>query len=197
MSTSYLLLHGLGGSGSEHWQTWLCQQLIERGHRVYYPRFSDQDAPSREIWLRELDELMSSIPQDEELIVLTHSLGCILWLHYAADHPVRHVRQTVMVCPPSADTGLEEISNFFPLAQNIQLSAAAKDTVIIMSSSDEFCSPEQALVYQQLEVTVLLLPNMGHINTASGHGPWPLILDIALTGTIPLQQLMTSPARQR
>ena len=65
MSTSYLLLHGLGGSGPEHWQTWLSTQLVERGQRVYYPQFPDHDEPSLAIWLQELSELMDAIPQDE------------------------------------------------------------------------------------------------------------------------------------
>ncbi|WP_052723816.1 RBBP9/YdeN family alpha/beta hydrolase [Paenibacillus wulumuqiensis] len=195
MSTSYLLLHGLGGSGPEHWQTWLCQQLIERGHRVYYPRFPDHDLPSKEVWLGELNELMASIPQEEELIVLTHSLGCLLWLHYAANESVRRVRQAVLVCPPAADTTLEEISSFFPLPPAEQITLAAEDALIIQSSNDEYCSPVQTLFYQQLGVPVLLLPHMGHINTASGHGPWPLILELALTGAVPVQQMLASPAR--
>ncbi|MEW4368793.1 RBBP9/YdeN family alpha/beta hydrolase [Paenibacillus kandeliae] len=185
MSTSYLLLHGLGGSGPEHWQTWLSAQLTERGERVYYPQFPNHDEPSLAIWLQELSELMDAIPQDEELIVITHSLGCILWFHYAATLPTRRVKQAIIVAPPSAQIQLPEIQEFFPPPHPERLKLAADATLIVQSSNDPFCELSNTLFYAEIGVPSIMLPDMGHINTASGHGPWPFILHLALTGTIP------------
>jgi len=38
---AFLILHGLEGSGSEHWQTWLAGRLRERGLEVAYPDLPD------------------------------------------------------------------------------------------------------------------------------------------------------------
>jgi len=38
---AFLILHGLEGSGPEHWQTWLAGRLRERGLEVAYPSLPD------------------------------------------------------------------------------------------------------------------------------------------------------------
>ena len=52
VSRSYLILHGLGGSGPGHWQTWLAARLRADSERVAYPDLPDPDLPSLHAELR-------------------------------------------------------------------------------------------------------------------------------------------------
>lgn len=183
MSGSFLILHGLGGSGPDHWQTWLYGELAHSGEQVYYPDLPDPDQPDKDVWLKKLAETLAAIPQDEELTVIAHSLGVILWFHYAADNPGRRPQRAILVCPPSPGTELAEVSTFFPLPDGLsQVAAAAGKTLIVQSSNDPYCTLTDSLAYQSLGVPHLTLPDMGHINVASGHGPWKWILDVCRNG---------------
>ncbi len=51
---AFLLVHGLAGSGPEHWQTWLAGRLCARGLDVSYPSLPDADSPRLERWLEAL-----------------------------------------------------------------------------------------------------------------------------------------------
>src|ERR671936_218582 len=91
--SSFLILHGWQGSGPEHWQTWLAGRLLSRGERVSYPE----------------------LPDPGELVVLCHSMACILWLHHArrAEAPVERV---LLVAPPSPSADTPGVEGFFPLS---------------------------------------------------------------------------------
>jgi predicted alpha/beta hydrolase family esterase len=47
-------------------------------------------------------------------------------------------------------------------------------TIVVASTDDPFVTVSQAQAYAQAWGSrFVLLENAGHINTASGHGPWP------------------------
>jgi uncharacterized protein len=184
MNRSFLILHGLGGSGPAHWQTWLVKELVQQGEKVYYPELPEQDQPDKGEWLKSLDSVMAGIPEEEELTVIAHSLACILWFHYASAAPVRRVKRVILVCPPSIRTDLKQVASFFPLPEELtRIGEASERTLIVQSSDDIYCPLEDIVYYQNLGVPHLTLPRMGHINVDSGHGPWPWILDLALSGS--------------
>ena len=79
--SAFLILHGLEGSGPDHWQTWLAGRLRERGERVSYPHLPDPFDPHPADWDRALDEELSLL---DAPVVLCHSLACLLWLRRAA-----------------------------------------------------------------------------------------------------------------
>ena len=82
MATRYfLILHGLGGSGPGHWQTWLAARLRADNERVAYPDLPDADLPSLAAWRAALDGELAALPAGETIVVC-HSLGCLLWLHH-------------------------------------------------------------------------------------------------------------------
>jgi predicted alpha/beta hydrolase family esterase len=179
---SFLIIHGLGGSGPDHWQSWLAQELVKRNYDVCYPTFSKFNSPNKQAWLEELNEAIETIPADSQLTVITHSLGCLLWLHYAASHPKRIAKQAILVAPPSPVKVLTEAKSFFPvqLFDNL-LNKAAESTLFVHSSNDPYCSLEDAQNYLNFSHPSIILPNAGHINTNSGHGKWPWILEQCLT----------------
>ena len=80
---SFLLLHGTGGSGPGHWQSFLAQTLRSSGANVYYPDLPSKDSPDLTEWRRELDSTLASAGDHSKLTVVCHSLGCALWMHHA------------------------------------------------------------------------------------------------------------------
>ncbi|MEH7108774.1 RBBP9/YdeN family alpha/beta hydrolase [Bacillus sp. JJ1764] len=178
---SFLIIHGLGGSGAEHWQTWLAGALRESGYHVSYPTFPDFDTPFLYDWLEELEFAVKSIPEGNQLTVVTHSLGCLLWSHYAAKQNERIAHQAILVAPPSPSKVIPVAKSFYPVPLNqYDLSKAAENTIFVHSSNDPYCSLEDAKAFINLGLPSKILPNAGHINIQSGHGKWQWILEKCL-----------------
>lgn len=182
---SFLILHGLGGSGPTHWQAWLYQELLKRGEKAYFPDFPDKDHPDKAAWLERLNSIFLKIPKEEEIIVVAHSLACINWFHYAASGLTRSIKKVILVAPPSAFLEHEPIKAFLNLPDNKEdIAKAAEKTLLILSSNDPYCSAQDAPQYLDLGIPCIILPNMGHINVDSGFGPWPWMLDLCLNERI-------------
>src|SRR4051812_42626437 len=79
-----LLVHGHTGAGPRHWQSWLAGELAHVGGVVDVPQFTEPDHPDLEVWLAELTHHLEAAPAAAERVVLAHSCGAVLWLHYAA-----------------------------------------------------------------------------------------------------------------
>jgi len=186
---SFLLIHGLGGSGPDHWQSWLAQELLERNYHVCYPTFSHSDSPNKEVWLEELSSAIATIPENHSLTVITHSLGCLLWLHYAALQNKKAANQVILVAPPSPTNTLSVASSFFPVPlRGNHLCQAAEKTLIVQSTNDPYCPIEEGVCYLRLGAPAIYFPNFGHINTHSGHGKWPWILDLCVNKEVRMKE---------
>ena len=187
MNKSFLILYGIGGSGTSHWQSWLHKELVNRGKKSYFPDFPDKDQPNKEIWLSHLTSLLDAIPENEEVTVVAHSLASIMWFHYATSFPKRKVKRAILVSPPSPFLEYPPVMTFFPIPENMgEVVSGAEKTLFVLSSTDPYCTLEDATKYMGLEIPFIILPKMGHINVESGHGPWEWILDICLNEKVAL-----------
>src|SRR6185295_10450351 len=65
---SFLILHGLEGSGPGHWQTWLAARLRADGERVAYPDLPDADMPSLHAWRETLTGELDALPDGESVL---------------------------------------------------------------------------------------------------------------------------------
>ncbi len=131
--------------------------------------------------MQELSTCFEKIPPENEIIVLTHSLGSILWLHYATTHPNQKVSQVILVAPPSPTQILPDAHTFFPVPLNQQqLESVADRTWVVISTDDPYCSIDDSTLYLKLGFPTIAFPKSGHLNTASGHGEWPWILHTCL-----------------
>lgn len=178
---SFLIIHGLGGSGPDHWQSWLAEKLKQNGYHVVYPTFSNVDHPNKDVWLCELASSIESIPEHHKMIVITHSLGGILWQHFAASHHKKIANRVILVAPPAPTIVIPSASTFFPvpLSRN-NLMRVADETIFIQSTNDPYCQPEEAQHYLQFNLPTFTLQNMGHINVQSGYGKWPWMLNLCI-----------------
>lgn len=173
---AFLLIHGLEGSGPEHWQSWLAQRLSARGLDVAYPSLPDADSPRIERWLDALDTELARLPA-AETTVLCHSLGSLLWLHHAARHPSLQVARALLVAPPQPDHEDTASTGFRPTPLDRDgVAAAARETQLICSTNDPWCPLETSRrIGEATGVPIEWIENAGHINTDAGFGPWPAV----------------------
>jgi predicted alpha/beta hydrolase family esterase len=173
---SFLILHGWGGSGPEHWQTWLAERLRAAGATVHYPLLPDPDDPLLDRWLAALRTELAAMAG--ERVVICHSLAVLLWLHYAQHGDAGSVDRLLLVSPPGPSANNPQIASFFPPPLDAAaLQRSARAMLLVCSAADPFC-PERAehLYGQPLGIeTQVLPPEVRHINVAAGYGPWPWV----------------------
>jgi predicted alpha/beta hydrolase family esterase len=175
VNETVLIVHGLGGSGPDHWQTWLWQRLFERGVDVSYLDLPDPDEPKLGAWLSVLEEELTRLGPDG-LVVACHSLGAVIWLHLAARSDRRLAERVVLVAPPSAGAGVVEIAEFVPAPLDAEAVArAAGSTRIVCADTGDPYRPEGPELWAPLRVPIDVIEGGGHLNTDAGYGEWPAV----------------------
>ena len=182
-SRSFLILHGLQGSGPGHWQTWLAARLRADGERVAYPDLPDADLPSlargaacsRASWPPCRPARRSS-----SAIRCRACCGCTTWPRAA-----RRPTALLLVAPPSESAGVPEIAAFFP----VPLPALADGARLVCSDNDPYCPEGAATLYgEPLGIPADVLPGAGHLNPEAGYGPWPAVEAWCLDGDRPITE---------
>jgi uncharacterized protein len=165
---SVLLIPGLSNSGPEHWQS-LWQAKHPEYHRVQQ---AEWETPCCEDWVQTLHVC---ILQSESPVVLAgHSLACTTIAHYAAKHADAEGRVVAaFLAAPSdveAPTYPPGSTGFDP----VPLRKLPFRSVVVASTDDPYVTLERAEFFASSWGSRLIkVASAGHINTASGHGPWP------------------------
>ena len=169
MPNTFLLLYGWMGNSESHWQTWLASELAEAGQEVFYPEFPNPDHPKLEEWMETLEEVMEGL-DPKNLIVLGHSLGNTLWMHYLKKHPKIRIKKGYLVAPPLNPCD-PAIDNFFPVPKiTIQ---NPEDYLIIHSDNDPYIPKEDfEVLKKELNLPAKLIQSAGHLNPKAGYGKW-------------------------
>ena len=174
-----VVVPGWNGSGAGHWQTWLEEQLRGAGRETRRPAFADLDHPDLPGWLAALRAALADLPADGYDVV-AHSLGAVLWLHHVAD-PGSSPRaaRVLLVSPPSPATDLAEVAAFFPPPMDIDTVRRGADGTVLVAGDDDPYLPEGvgATYGLPLRIATTVIPGGGHLNTESGFGEWPAVLD--------------------
>jgi predicted alpha/beta hydrolase family esterase len=171
--TRVLILHGLDGSGPDHWQRWLQQQLERAGHDVVFPDLPNASDPKKDEWLAALEPL-----RGREDTVVCHSLACCLWLHHRSRGGAQ-AKRTLLVAPPCRDD-VPEIADFFPVPVEPGLVPEAE---LWVSDNDPYCPSGGVSTFAvPLRIAYDVSEGMGHLNPDVGLGPWPRVLDWVLQG---------------
>ncbi len=166
MKCDVLILAGLWNSGPEHWQTqW----------QARYPAWTkaehrDWNCPEREEWVAELDAAIAACKGAP--ILVAHSLGCMLVAHWAASRSPLKVSGAFLVAPSDVEASSypAPVNGFAP----IPLAPLPFPSVVVASTDDPYVSNERAAAFAQAWGSrVVKIGDAGHINGASGHGPWP------------------------
>src|SRR4051812_15196528 len=171
LSRSFLILHGLEGSGPDHWQTWLARELRDRGERVSYPDLPDPFDPKPDEWRAALQPELAAL--EGERIVLCHSLGCLLWLLNARDGATDVADRVLLVAPPKTSE-VEPVVRFQPDGVTAaDLARAAGQTLMLWSEPDSYCPQTAPVAFPGIFENTKHIPDSGHLNSDAGYGPWP------------------------
>ena len=160
-----LIVPGYQNSGPGHWQS-LWEAGLRDARRVEMPSW---DFPRKVDWVETLDEAIAACP--EPPLLVGHSLGCLAIAHWAGSHD-REVRGALLAAPndPERPEAPEATRSFAPLPRR-RLPFPA---ILAASADDPFMDPARA---RQLAADwgarFVELGPCGHLNLASGHGPWP------------------------
>lgn len=170
-----LIVPGWSNSGPDHWQSrW--ERNLKTARRVEQ---ADWNAPDRASWVA---RIVAEVERSTRPALLVgHSLGVSAVLHAAPLLSAARVAGAFLVAPSDLDAladwprddgqAWEAIVASFAPMPVARLPFPAR---VIASSDDVFCSIERAHALGALwGADVSILAKAGHINTASGHGPWP------------------------
>lgn len=159
----FIIVPGWRNSGPGHWQS-LWAGRLDDAVRVQQ---DDWITPSRQAWVASIARTI--LLQDEPVVIVAHSLGCIATTHLPADAAAR-IQGALLVAP--ADPERRSIlSDFAPVPAR----KLPYRSVLVASSNDPYCPVRLAGAYARAWGSEFVrIQNGGHINIESGHGEWPL-----------------------
>jgi uncharacterized protein len=161
-----LVVPGLGGSGDQHWQTHL-QRTFPEATRVHQ---EDWDKPDLKKWLERLARAVETRPG---AVLVAHSLGCPLVAHLAARQPDLPVAAALLVAPADVDSARHTPSQTRGFAPIPRLPLPFQSAVVA-STNDPFIEFDRARdLAKAWGAEFIDIGPCGHINVASGFGPWP------------------------
>ena len=165
-ASNILLLPGWQNSGPDHWQS-----LWEARHG--YPRVEQHDwmRPLRGDWSARLEETV--VDADGPVVLVAHSLGCILTAWWAAHSPNAHrVQGALLVAPGDVERPdlAAQIHGWSPIARQPLPFPAVR----VGSRNDPYCSYERAEgLGEAWGARFVDGGARGHINAESGLADWP------------------------
>lgn len=169
MHVPVLLIPGLWNSGPQHWQThWEAKHPEWR--RVQQRDFNRAD---RDEWVRTLQDAVAS--QASPAVLVAHSLGCALvaqWAQWAQDTGGAGAAGAFLVGPSDVEAPhYPEEGRSFSVVPRVRLPFPS---IVVASNNDYFVSLERARTFADAWGSRFVdIGPAGHINAASGYGPWP------------------------
>jgi len=165
--TDILIIPGWSGSGPDHWQSrWVAKlttaRLVEQ---------DDWYKPSRHLWAERIVQAVRA--STRPVVLVAHSAGVSAVAHAAEHLHPGDVAGAFLVAPASerakgAIPGMG--ADFIPHRREV----LPFRSVLIASNNDPYCTPEEARELAQAWGSELVdAGESGHINSESGHGPWP------------------------
>lgn len=157
-----LLVPGLDGSPAAHWQQWWA--ATEASSLMV--DLSDPARPDPQRWQAELAGMILRHPG---AVLVGHSLGAVLISRVLTAWPQLDVRAALLVAP-AEPMGRDRIESFAPLRE-VALHVPA---MVVASRNDPWMGFGRARQLAQVWQADLIDAGFaGHINVASGFGPWP------------------------
>ncbi|MFF3409236.1 RBBP9/YdeN family alpha/beta hydrolase [Streptomyces sp. NPDC002742] len=184
-----VIVPGLRDHVPDHWQTLLADRLTEAGRTVRTVPPLTEDALNRDARVAALDKVVSEI--EGPVVLVAHSAGVITTVHWAQGSTAQ-VRGALLATPPDFETPLPD---GYPrpevLAENgwtpVPRTPLPFPSIVAVSSNDPLGTVERVTELARDWGSALVdLGEVGHLNPASGHGPWPraeeLLREIEETG---------------
>ena len=141
-----LLLPGWRNSDNDHWQSrWEIRYGYERIQQ------HDWQRPLRGDWTTRLQETVSE--SDRPVVLVAHSLGCILVAWWAVHSPpasIRKVRGALLVAP--GDVERDSLSETLIGWKPVLLKHLPFPSVLVGSRDDPYCHFDRAQIFAQASI---------------------------------------------
>ena len=163
-----LLLPGWLNSGPAHWQS--------QWERAFgYQRVDQHDwtRPLRGDWVARLQEVVLAQEPQTGIVLVAHSLGCLLAAAWAAASPcARRVKAALLVAP--CDPRREDLAARLASWSPVVLQRLPFPSALLGSRNDPYCGFETAQMFADAWGSQWQdCGPAGHINADSGLGLWP------------------------
>jgi len=162
-----LIVSGLHGSGADHWQSRWAEKLSS-ARKIEQANWS---RPNLNEWVATLHNEIENCQRP--VLLIGHSLGVPTIAHTLARHGTHNIIGAFLVAPPS-ETAAKIIEAIDPAFSPYPLIKFPFPTVLIASLNDPFSTYEEAsALADRWGAQLSNAGEAGHINSESGHGPWP------------------------
>jgi len=180
-SVTVLIVPGLRGHVAEHWQTLLAQRL-PNARTVPPPEVDGLSCVAR---VAAIEAELARI--DGPVILVAHSAGVLMVAHWAARHGkdgAGRIAGALLVTPPDMNSAWP--ANY-PQPEVLRQqgwdplpSGPLPFPAIVCASDDDHLAGKDAVrrMAQGWGAELLELGPVGHMNPASGYGPWPLAQEL-------------------
>jgi len=162
-----LIVPGYENSGVDHWQSrW--ERQLSTARRIEQESW---DNPNKQEWIARIAQDVKRARQP--VVLVGHSLGVVAIAHAAPLLPQGKVQGAFLVGLPDV-----ERPDFFPAVDRefapIPREPLPFPSVLVASRTDPHCDYEKAEdIAYAWGAAIVDAGDAGHINTDSGHGPWP------------------------
>jgi len=176
MSSTVLLVPGLRDHVDAHWQTLLARELAARGRAVHTVPPMGREDLGLECRLEAIERTAQAIAGP--IVAVAHSGGCVMLAHWA-QRTTRAVQGALLATPPDFDEPMPEgyptlaaldAAGWLPVPR----APLPFHSIVAASQNDPLARfirvAELARAWGSLLVD---LGEVGHLNPASGFGPWP------------------------
>jgi predicted alpha/beta hydrolase family esterase len=162
-----LIVPGWSGSGPDHWQSrW--EAKLATARRVEQ---ADWYKPVRDEWAARIVEAVRAATRP--VVLVGHSCGVSAIAHAAEHLKSGEVAGAFLVAPPS-ETAKRAIPGMSADFAEHRREALPFPALVVASATDPYCSPEEAKALAlSWGAEYVDAGDGGHLNTESGHGPWP------------------------
>lgn len=186
MSKRIFIIHGWGGYPDEGWQSWLKEELSEKGFSVQNPKMPETDEPKIGPWVEKLANEV--VEPDENTFFVGHSIGCQTILRYLEKLPESiKIGGVVLVAPWTTLKNLSEDEEKIasPWIQTpIDWNKVKNHTdkfISIFSDNDSVVDSENSKVFKiNLGAETIVEKNKGHFSGEDNVNELPSALDSVL-----------------
>jgi predicted alpha/beta hydrolase family esterase len=173
LNPTILFVPGLRDHVAEHWQTLLAAEIP--GARTVAPLTHDKLSCAARV--AALDAAIAAI--DGPVVLFAHSAGCLMVVHWAQQADTSRVQAALLATPADIETALpagyptmDELQSggWLPLPRT----RLPFPTVVAASRNDPLAKYDRLeTLAQDWRAAFVDLGEVGHLNPASGFGPWP------------------------
>ena len=176
-----VIVPGVGGSNQNHWQSWLENQL-SHSTRVQQTNW---DKPILKQWVKELIKVLEAT--DDQIQIVAHSFGCLTSLAALNEAPelAQKIKKLILVAPANPKRfgangfAADSIGDY--QAYFYGLKVLVPTTMLISEDDPWFAFDEVTALAAAWKIKPINLGKVGHINVASGFGPFPEIFNYLIS----------------